>query len=305
MAHIEAAPAKINLALHIVGQRPDNGYHLLESPVVFAGDNAADRLTAAPAATDHFTVDGPNGAALAGGDNLVTRARDWLRARCGGGPIDLRLEKNLPVASGIGGGSADAAATLRVLATLWQAHDAIAPEAYDAICTALGADVAMCLESRAVVARGIGERLTPVRNLPALPCVLVNPGIAVETRSVFAALSSRANTPLPALPDRWNGVHEVSVWLATNSRNDLEPPARSIAPVIGSCLAALDAEGALFGRMSGSGATCFGLFETSAEADRAAMQIAAEQRDWWVQPTMLNADAPTASKTTERDYVQA
>jgi len=271
----ELAPAKINLALHVTGRR-DDGYHLLESLVVFA--ELGDRVTVAAAAVDSFVVDGPFAADVpVDGGNLVLKARDALRAAFPGHtaqPVAIALEKNLPVASGIGGGSSDAAAALRALSRLWRVPADAATLARLAL--PLGADLPMCLAGHPLIARGIGERLEAVRHFPSLSMVLVNPGIAVATPSVFRALASRENPPLAAL----DSADTVLDWLAT-SRNDLEPAATSVEPSIAAVLTSLRSAGAAFARMSGSGATCFGIFDTVAAAARAAAAVSAAHPGWF------------------------
>lgn len=306
----ELAPAKINLCLHVTGRRAD-GNHLLDTLVVFADEGAADCFHVGPADTDRFSVTGPEAGPLGTGndsDNLALRARDWLRAQVDdGGPVAMTLEKNLPVASGIGGGSADAGAALRLLARLWQAETAIGPEGFEAMCAALGADVAMCVHGGPLRARGIGELIEPVAGLPALPAVLVNPRIAVATPSVFAALEKRDNGPVPPLPDDgFADAGALADWLTANTRNDLATAARSLVPAIDTVLGALETSGALIARMSGSGATCFGLFATHAQALGAAEAIAAARPDWWIRPTVLNADAPALNRNERGDaHVEA
>ena len=271
----ELAPAKINLALHVTGRRAD-GYHLLESLVVFA--ELGDRITVAASAEDSFLVVGPfAGDVPLDNGNLVLRARDALRTAFPESttqPVSIALEKNLPVASGIGGGSSDAAATMRALKRLWRIPTDTA--ALGRLALPLGADLPMCLAGHPLVARGIGEELDPVSHFPALPMVLVNPGIAVETPKVFRALASRGNPALAPL----DSADTVLDWLAM-SRNDLEPAAISIEPSIAEVLAALRGSGAAFARMSGSGATCFGIFDSAAAAARAAAAIANEHAKWF------------------------
>ncbi|MCG6113787.1 MAG: 4-(cytidine 5'-diphospho)-2-C-methyl-D-erythritol kinase [Mesorhizobium sp.] len=281
----EAAPAKVNLALHVTGRRPD-GYHLLDTLVAFTG--FGDRVLVESDGSDRFLVRGPFAAAVpSGSDNLVTRARDLVR-RIATRPcpsVRITLEKDIPAASGLGGGSSDAAATLRALDRHWQLglgeqrlHDAA---------LALGADLPMCLAARPLRASGIGEILEPVSKLPALDMVLVNPGIEVATPAVFAALERRDGGPLPALPASPASAALLD-WLAT-TRNDLEAPAMSIAPAIGAVLAALRESGAQFARMSGSGATCFGLFPDAESAARATAAIAREQPGWFAVATRTRA----------------
>lgn len=278
----EAAPAKVNLALHVTGRR-DNGYHLLDTLVVFT--DAGDTVHAASGWTDRLDVNGRFAEALSGSnDNLVTRARDLLRAIAGDGattPVALSLDKALPVASGIGGGSSDAAATLRLLRRHWRlpvSDDELARAALS-----LGADLPMCLAARSLRARGVGEVIEPVRILAPANLVLVNPGTAIATPSVFRALARRDNAPLPGTPTT-GGLDELVAWLS-QTRNDLQDAAISIAPAIGEALAALVSSGAALARMSGSGATCFGLFATPAGARRAAGLIASARPSWYVEAT--------------------
>lgn len=267
----EAAPAKVNLYLNVVGRRPD-GYHELDSLAVFAG--AADELRAEPAGALSLALRGPFGAALeAEADNLVLRAARALASVAGREPlVRLTLEKNLPVASGIGGGSADAAACLRLLGRLWNVTPS--PE----LALSLGADVPVCLAGVAARMSGVGERLTPVPRLPACGIVLVNPGVALGTADVFRARGGSFSA-VAALPDAWSDARSMTDALARLG-NDLEPPAIRLCPVIGEVLAALRASpGCLLARMSGSGATCFGLFADSAEAARAAPAL--RRPGWW------------------------
>lgn len=266
MPIVEAAPAKINLALHVTGRRAD-GYHLLDSLVAFAAAGDVVRLEPGPLA---LRIDGPFAADLPGGDNLCLRA-----ARLAGADAAITLTKNLPVASGIGGGSADAAAVLRGLARLGHPLPAGTE--------GLGADVPVCLASGPARMQGVGEDVTPLPPLPAIPMVLVNPGVALSTPQVFAALTARDHPGLPAIP-RFAGLADLRGWLGT-TRNDLEPAALSLAPVIGQVLSALTGTGAGFARMSGSGATCFGLYETPAAARIAATAL--KQHGWWAVATEL------------------
>ena len=340
----ELAPAKLNLALHITGRRPD-GYHTLESLVVFT--RFGDRVEVKPAAEDSFEVTGRYAADVPTHDgNLVVRARDLLRqfvegrhstsppsvlpdisptrgeiapsamtspisnvvgevrttelpisplvgemsGRTEGGvkkraisafPVSIHLQKNLPVASGVGGGSSDAAAVLRALGRLWAID--IGADRLAAIALGLGADVPMCLTAKPLVAGGIGEELIIVPHVPAHGLVLVNPGRAIATPQVFAALARRDNEGLPPLP-KAHDFHGLRNWLEL-TRNDLESAACAIEPAIGRALAALNRAGAGFARMSGSGATCFGLFETGNVAKRAALELRARHPDWFVAAT--------------------
>ncbi|WP_077962203.1 4-(cytidine 5'-diphospho)-2-C-methyl-D-erythritol kinase [Ensifer adhaerens] len=281
-----AAPAKINLALHIVGQRAD-GHHLLESLVTFA--DRGDRIGLSPAEADRFTVSGVFAGALpmdadAQGGNLVLKARDLLRHELqslnpdAAGPAHLHLEKNLPLASGIGGGSADAAATLLGLLDLWGAT--ITPSRLGAIALRLGADVPMCLAGTPLLAKGIGEDITPLEDFPALPIVLVNPLVAVSTPVVFRTLANKTNPPL-ALPLRADSAAEWISAIAT-MRNDLQPPAARLEPVIDAVCQALTEAGSALTRMSGSGATCFGLFDSDERAAATARALSDAYPGWYV-----------------------
>ncbi len=270
------ARAKVNLALHVVGRRAD-GYHLLDSLVVFA--DFGDRITVAPGQGLRLTVTGPQGGGLtADADNLCLRA---ARAMAGPG-AQITLEKHLPVASGIGGGSADAAATLQALARLWRVP---LPDA--AAVLALGADVPVCLAGRPARMEGVGEVLSLLPPLPAAWLVLVNPGVAVSTPAVFRALERRDNARLPATLPRLATAEELAAFLMMQ-RNDLEAPAMALAPVIGQVRSALSAQsGCLMARMSGSGATCFGLFPDALNAAAAAAALRRAQPGWWVEAAEL------------------
>jgi len=278
----EPAAAKINLALHVTGRRSD-GYHELDSLVVFTA--AGDRLWASAADDMSLTIEGPMAADLALEGNLVLRAAEALRRKAGRPRLGARLvlEKYLPVASGIGGGSADAAAALRLLDRLWRLGASIEDLARTG--TELGADVPVCVYSRPARMTGIGERISLMESLPELPLVLVNPGCAVETPEVFSRLAARANPPLPPLPAALLSPAEMAAYLSA-CRNDLEAPARAAAPVIGEVVAALaGSPGCLIARMSGSGATCFGLYPDAAVADAAARALTARRPGWWVAAT--------------------
>jgi 4-diphosphocytidyl-2-C-methyl-D-erythritol kinase len=273
------APAKVNLSLRVVGRRPD-GYHRLDSFVVFAG--IGDRLTVQPAPALSLAVTGPFRAGLAEeGDNLVLRAARALAAAAGIEPRGaLTLEKNLPIASGIGGGSSDAAAALRLLAKAWGVS--LPGEAIARLALGLGADVPVCLARRPARMAGIGEVLAPVPALPELGMVLVNPGVACPTAAIFQARAAAgaAFSPADAVPgEGWSGAQALAAALAA-SGNDLEAPALTVAPLIGAALAAIAGQpGCLLARMSGSGATCFGLFPDAGAAARAAAGITGE--GWW------------------------
>ncbi|MEI6800863.1 MAG: 4-(cytidine 5'-diphospho)-2-C-methyl-D-erythritol kinase [Pseudomonadota bacterium] len=264
------ARAKVNLALHVVGRRAD-GYHLLDSLVAFA--DFGDVVTVEPAAALSLTITGPMGDGLsAGPDNLVLKAALAFASPLGAA---ITLDKRLPVASGIGGGSADAAAALRALAALWGCD---LPSAAQVL--ALGADVPVCLAGQSCRMAGIGDQISPVA-LPAAYLVLVNPGEALGTAAVFSALARRDNASLPK-PDALPDAAALAAFLHL-CRNDLQAPALALVPQIGDVLAALSAqEGCLLARMSGSGATCFGLFATPGAAERAALSLRSTA-GWWVQ----------------------
>ena len=267
------APAKVNLALHVTGRRAD-GYHTLDSLVVFA--DAADVLRVRPAATPSLRVTGPRAAGVpTDASNLVMRAAAAMGVAAG-----IELEKHLPAAGGIGGGSSDAAATLRALA-------AMTGRAPPADLAGLGADVPVCMVPGPARMRGIGEVVEPLGALPPLDAVLVNPGVAVPTPQVFSRLARRENPPLPDPLPAFADAPTLVDWLAAQ-RNDLEPPARALAPEIDAVLSALAAApGCRLARMSGSGATCFGLFPDAAAAERAAQALA--RPGWWVRAVRLGA----------------
>jgi 4-diphosphocytidyl-2-C-methyl-D-erythritol kinase len=265
-AETALARAKINLSLHVTGQRAD-GYHLLDSLVVFA--DLGDVITVAPAPDLSLRVIGPMAEGLtAGADNLVLRAAQAFQTPKGAA---ITLDKHLPLASGIGGGSADAAATLTALSRLWKTVQA------------LGADVAVCLLGRTTRMQGIGDILTPFTSpLPPTHLVLVNPGVALTTPSVFRALTRRDNAPLPKDLPRLHSVQELAAFLLMQ-RNDLEAPALRLAPETAMVKQALGAQhGCLLARMSGSGATCFGLFADPLTAAAAAAALGRANPDWWV-----------------------
>jgi 4-diphosphocytidyl-2-C-methyl-D-erythritol kinase len=269
----EFAPAKVNLYLHVTGRRAD-GYHLLDSLVVFPA--VGDFVRAAPADVLSLVVEGPFGVALASeADNLVLRAARALGGTPGGATRGARiaLEKWLPVASGIGGGSADAAAALRLLSRMWNLPAVTVP-----VALALGADVPVCLASRPARMGGVGEALAAAPGLPTVGRVLVNPGVALTTGEVFRARTGGFSPPAE-LPVSWPEAAAMAGDLA-RLRNDLEPPAIALRPAIGTVLAALAAApGCLLARMSGSGATCFGLFADAEGAEAAARALA--RPGWW------------------------
>lgn len=278
---LQRAPAKVNLALHVTRRR-DDGYHDLESLVVFA--DVADELEAVPASADMLTIGGPFAGALGMGEtNLVSRAVAAFRARWPDAVatgLALHLTKNLPVAAGIGGGSADAAAALRLMALLSNRPIALAELADMA--AGLGADVPACLVSTPLVARGVGEVLAPLPEFPACHIVLVNPMVPLATADVFRRLRAHDNYPLPELPMPLTRPAQLGLWLA-ETRNDLQPPAVKLVPAIGDIVAQLaETQGCMLARMSGSGATVFGLFGSSGQAHQAAQVMRAANPDHWV-----------------------
>jgi 4-diphosphocytidyl-2-C-methyl-D-erythritol kinase len=285
------APAKLNLFLHVTGRRAD-GYHLLDSLVAFA--DCGDTLRAAPAPALSLAVTGPFAGGLAEEqDNLVLRAARALAAAAGSAAVlepgtglnpgaRLELEKHLPVASGIGGGSADAAATLRLLCRLWGVT--LDTAVLDRLALELGADVPVCLHGRPARMSGVGETLEPAPALPPCHVVLVNPGVAVATQAVFRARTGGFSAPA-TLPAGWPDAAAMARGLAALG-NDLEAPARALCPVIGDVLAAIGRQpGCLLARMSGSGATCFGLFADAALAGQAAAGVAPS--GWWARSCAL------------------
>lgn len=278
---VQLAPAKVNLALHVTRRRED-GYHALESLVVFA--DLADELTAVPSRADTLSVSGPFARGLGAGEtNLVSRAVAAFRARWPDAvqtPLAIHLTKNLPVAAGIGGGSADAAAALRLMAALAE-HTIPVADLFD-MAAGLGADVPSCLVSMPLVARGVGEVLTPLPEFPACHIVLVNPMVPLATADVFRRLRAHDNYPLPELPSPLTRPAQLGIWLA-ETRNDLQPPAVKLVPVIGEIVAQLaETPGCMLARMSGSGATVFGLFGSSGQAHQAAQVMRAANSDHWV-----------------------
>ena len=266
---VERAPAKINLALHVRARRAD-GYHELET--LFAFLTHGDEIALETAASSSLEIVGPFAAGLAGeGDNLVTRAVRLYSERFGvAGPYSITLTKNLPVASGIGGGSADAAATLRALARV---HGEVLDDPRLFACAeALGSDVPACLFGRSALGTGRGEHLQPVDGVTGMAVLLVNPGVKVSTAAVFKAWDGQD----------LGGIGEGDlIERAVQGRNDLEPPARALAPEIDEVLARLSATDPVLARMSGSGATCFALYSDSAARSRAAAAIRAAKPGWW------------------------
>ncbi|HYE49937.1 MAG TPA: 4-(cytidine 5'-diphospho)-2-C-methyl-D-erythritol kinase [Azospirillaceae bacterium] len=283
-----AAAAKLNLYLHVLGRR-DDGYHELDSLIAFTG--AHDVVSVTPAAGFSLTVEGPFAAPLlleGPAGNLVSRAASLLADSLGRAPdVAITLTKNLPVASGIGGGSADAAATLRALAVLWDlAPDDPRPAA---LAPRLGADVPVCLFGRTAYFGGAGERVEAAPALPDAWLVLANPGVPVPTRDVFAA--RRGGWSAPARLERAPADAAELALMLRERGNDLQAPAQEVAPAVAEVLAALDVTpGCLLSRMSGSGATCFGLYADAEAAAAAARLLARVRPAWWVQAAALLPD---------------
>lgn len=277
------APAKINLALHVCGRR-DDGYHLLDSLVVFAG--VGDRVSVADADSLTLALTGPFAAGLAAEpDNLVLRAARLMMAGAKRGAA-ITLEKNLPVASGIGGGSTDAAATLIACAKLWGVDAGALSRAELAT---LGADVPVCVARQPSVMRGIGEDIAAIEGLPRLWMVLANPGPPLATKAVFGALRGRFGAPLEPLPPK-PGADGLLAYLE-RQRNDLTAPAVELMPSIGVVLNALAATaGCRLARLSGSGATCFGLYAEESTARVAAKFLKTAHSGWWVVATPMLTD---------------
>jgi 4-diphosphocytidyl-2-C-methyl-D-erythritol kinase len=284
----EPAPAKVNLSLRVLGRRPD-GYHELESLVMFAGGRAVDRVTLVPGGPLHFDLCGRGVDALLhdGKPNLVVRAAEAALRACPRLMLGtFRLEKHLPTAAGLGGGSADAAAALRLIRRANPA-DANAID-WTALAASIGADVPVCLASQASLMAGLGERVTPLPGMLPVWAVLANPGMPLETRAVFKALDA---PPLEVvqqapLPD-FAGLAELIAGLRDRP-NDLEATAERLCPpvaVVREALARLD--GALLARMSGSGPTCFALFASAEAAEAGARVLRSAEPRWWIEPAPL------------------
>lgn len=283
-ATIEQAPAKINLGLHVTGQRQD-GFHLLDMLVAFT--KFGDTIHIRPSRDDGFSIEGPMSAGLEhdSASNLVVRARDILRQHLEANhalttKVHIMLYKRLPTASGIGGGSADAAATLRALLRHWDVT--MSQSQLEALGLHLGADVPMCLASKSLIAKGIGEQLQHVAHMPKLAMVLVNPLKTVSTPQIFKQLASKTNAPMPTFDDS-----QATDWrdVLSRLRNDLETPAKAQLGEIDAALAALSTEGAWLSRMSGSGATCYGLFDHLEQASTASHQLREQFPNWFIQET--------------------
>lgn len=292
MRHSAFAPAKVNLFLHVGG--PDaEGYHPIASLMVFAdvGDAVSIQASDAPG----FETTGPFGMAIpAGDDNLVLRAARAFHLAASGPlpPFRLLLDKRLPIAAGLGGGSSDAGATLRLL------REAFAPgltdPALEVLAAGLGADGAACLWGRPVLAQGRGERLSPPPGLPPLNAVLVNPGVPSPTGAVYRAYDAAVapqGEAMPWMPQAFESAEEVAAWLTAATRNDLEAPAVALEPLIGHVLDLMRGEPeTLLARMSGSGATCFALCASDIEAEGLVERIEAFRPDWWVRRCRLDGE---------------
>ncbi len=282
---VESARAKVNLTLHVKGKRPD-GYHELESLVVFAG--VADKLTFTPSSKDSLDLEGPF-AGLVDGENLVMKAKraveSWLGVEIAGA---FHLQKNIPVAAGLGGGSSDAAAAIRALLRAYGPDD---PSLFLQRSAAIGADVPVCLHNGAAWMCGLGERITPLSGMPELPAILINPRIKLSTADVFRTLkapplraaSTAAPPDLPPLRDA-----KAAAAYAREGSNDLEAPAIALEPAVEKVLNAVRRlDGCLLARLSGSGPTCFGLFPSQEAATIAAQEIGEAHPNWWVKATVL------------------
>ncbi len=288
----EFARAKINLTLDVLGKRAD-GYHELISLVVFAKD-VGDTLTLTPGARFELSLSGPRAAAV-DGPNLVETANARFAERLGTTPLtgSFHLDKHIPVAAGLGGGSADAAATLRALMRINPQHG-LNEEQIDALARIIGADVPACLRQRPLVMAGVGERIAMLDADVALPAVLVNPGMPLSTRLVFETLNAAPLAPgaeesarREINPAQCQDAEALRSFVLAG-RNDLEPPARRLSPVIGDVIAALrQTAGCWLARLSGSGPTCFGLYGSADEANAAADALAASHPGWWVRATTL------------------
>lgn len=273
-----AAPAKVNLSLHVTGRR-DDGYHLLDSLVVFT--EFGDRLTIARGDDASLSLSGPYASCIhdtPADDNLALRAaRAMAQHFHQSGGWRVALEKHIPVGAGLGGGSADAGAVIRTLAAQW--HRLVDEAAIQLLALSLGADVPACIHSRSLYMRGIGEQITPAPGLPQLALLLVNHGESLATGQVFAALNGERTSPLPVW--QGGGFDDFIAYLS-HCRNDLQEAAIGLCPTVAHVLACLERlPQCRLARMSGSGATCFGIFETLGQAQQAAQQLAQEKPAWW------------------------
>lgn len=282
---VELAGAKVNLALHVVGRRAD-GYHALETLAVFADFGDLVSLEPSDDGGTSLVIEGPFAEVLdrtcAPRDNLAARAFDVIdrAARRRENPVNLLLNKRIPLSAGLGGGSADAAAVLRLLDRLWKLR--LGPEQLAEIGRHLGADVPMCIVSRPLIARGIGEKIEPAEGIPSLPLVLASPLVPLSTAAVFKALASPDNPPLPPLPGRFTSVLDFVFWLR-KTRNDLVAPARNVNKAATAASKALEADPeCLLARMTGSGSAAFGIFLKPLSAQRAADRLRQAHPNWWI-----------------------
>jgi len=294
------APAKVNLTLHVTGQR-DDGYHTLDSLIAFA--TRGDTVTVTPGDVLSLRCVGPEGDNVPDdADNLILKVARQFQDMPGAAFL---LEKHLPIASGIGGGSADAAAAFRALMCIWSGGET-GDDAYDPGQTpfaerllTLGADIPVCLSCKAARMQGVGEMLSLVDNLPGMDAVLVNPRVGVSTPRIFKALDDKNNAPMPARLPRFAGVYELALWLK-EQRNDLQAPAMALVPEIRDVIDALEHDkDCMFARMSGSGATCFGIFPNKERARDAAERIAKANPAWWVRNTRLTSMSNAAKPRLE------
>ncbi len=284
----DEARAKVNLTLHVLGRRPD-GYHELESLVVFA--DFGDVLSFSPALEDSLSMEGPFAGAV-DGENLVLKAKravaGWIGKDIHG---DFRLIKNIPVAAGLGGGSSDAAAAIRILFAAY--GNGTDWESFGGRAAAIGADVPVCLHRKAAWMCGLGERVTPVRFVSPLPAVLVNPRVKLSTAEVFKRLAAPPYDPgesshAPLTNEDFETPESAARWLQ-QGRNDLEAPAIALEPAVKSVLDALRSqEGCLLARLSGSGPTCFGLFPSDEAAGKAVEAMTSARPAWWAVATALS-----------------
>lgn len=270
------APAKVNLYLHVVGRRSD-GFHLLDTLMVFTA--LADRIEVAPSDNLDLDLDGPFAGQLpkdANGNLVIRAARALAEAAGVSAKARIRLTKNLPVSAGLGSGSSDAAATLKALSQLWQVPEGKVD--LPAVALTLGADVPACLAAESVFVGGIGELLTPAPKLPAVDILLVNPGVQLATASVFSARRG-GFSPEARFEEAPRSVRDLAELLEDRT-NDLSDAAATLSPVVMDLLREIEAApGCRLARMSGSGATCFGLFDDADTAERAAETL--RSRDWW------------------------
>ena len=273
--------AKVNLALHITGKRTD-GFHELDSLVVFP--NIGDKIEFSPASVTNLEVIGPfaDNLTQSGNRNLILEAASLLTEKIGNrtNNVSISLEKNLPVAGGVGGGSSNAATTLTALNQLWKVG--LTDRELSDIAGLLGSDVPVCLSSVPARIRGIGGDVTKISNFPSGSIVLANPTVALPTSEVFANFDGEFSQPLPKLPEPFDSFADLVSWLAS-TKNDLEKTARKLVPEITETLTALQKlDWCAFAGMSGSGATCFGLFEDIANAERAAQSLQHDHPEWWI-----------------------